>query len=195
MHGIREWSLIVACAIASFGAPALDAKEVQAGSIWNNMDAQNKCPNVCKQNGFERWNGQWHTIPGTVTSVCDCVGEPSRKPSSSHTDWEPAGPLFSQFDAQNKCPGVCQASGREWDGNWKTTEPGRMSVCACKGGGGLRHAGGGGSCSAPAHGDCAGCSAQCASGQRASCQAGVTVNDRFRNGDKSCASAAQCTCR
>ena len=44
---------------------------VNAGIIWNNPDAQNKCPNVCSQAGAQ-WNGQWtSTVPG-VMSVCGC---------------------------------------------------------------------------------------------------------------------------
>jgi hypothetical protein len=196
MCSAREWGLIVIFVLSAAAAPAALSREIQAGPIWNDFDAKGKCPNVCQRNGNARWNGQWHTIPGTATSVCDCVGGAAPPPaSSSREHWEPAGPLFNQIDAQNKCPRVCDASGgRAWDGNWKTTEPGRMSVCACTGRGAAR-AGVGSSCSAPAHGQCAGCSAQCGAGQRAACSAGTTSNDRFRNGDTSCMSAAQCGCQ
>ncbi|MGA2760803.1 MAG: mannan-binding lectin [Candidatus Cybelea sp.] len=40
-----------------------------------------------------------------------------------------AGPIWSQGDAQQKCPGVAKARGGTWDGQWRTTVPGRMSVC------------------------------------------------------------------
>ena len=40
-----------------------------------------------------------------------------------------AGPIWSQSDAQSKCPGVAKANGGTWTGNWRTTVPGRMSVC------------------------------------------------------------------
>lgn len=43
----------------------------------------------------------------------------------------PAGPIWNQADAQRKCPAVCARAGRTWDGNWRTTEFGRMSVCNC----------------------------------------------------------------
>ena len=72
-----------------------------------------------------------------------------------------AGPIFSNMDAQNKCPGVCQRSnGRTWDGNWRTTEPGRMSVCSGGGQAGQRQSpviGAGSSCSARGRGGCSGC--------------------------------------
>ena len=51
---------------------------------------------------------------------------------SANADWREAGPIWGDFDAQRKCPNVC---GRDkWDGNWKTTQMGRKSVCKCLGG-------------------------------------------------------------
>jgi len=38
-----------------------------------------------------------------------------------------AGPIWSNEDAQSKCPAVC--GGLTWNGQWTTTVPGRMSVC------------------------------------------------------------------
>lgn len=40
-----------------------------------------------------------------------------------------AGPIWSQVDAQSKCPGVAKANDGVWTGQWQTTVPGRMSVC------------------------------------------------------------------
>ena len=40
-----------------------------------------------------------------------------------------AGPIWNDGDAKQKCPAVC--SGLEWNGNWKTTIPDKMSVCSC----------------------------------------------------------------
>lgn len=195
MRTARLWSFVFVCAVASLAMSAARAVEVPAGPIWNNPDAQSKCPRICQQNGGGRWNGQWHTIPGTATSVCDCdIGAspvyPQRQPQ-----WAEAGPLFNQMDAQNKCPGVCQQSGgRAWDGNWKTTQPGRMSVCSCASQGVAPAYGAGAACSARSRGACAGCSVQCAPGQRASCQEGSTWNDKLNNGDRGCVTNAQCTC-
>jgi mannan-binding protein len=196
--GWRQAVTIVACAGWMTGAAGVHARDVSAGPIWNDIDAKGKCPNVCQQNGAARWSGQWHTLPGTATSVCDCVGGSARPGFPAPDDsWQPAGPLFNQIDAQNKCPGVCKSSGAGvWDGNWKTTEPGRMSVCMCKGAGTFRGAGAGSSCTARGNGGCAGCAVQCGPGQRASCQEGTTANDRMRNGDMgTCVANAQCACR
>ncbi len=46
--------------------------DVNAGPIWNNADAQGKCPTVCT-NAAGTWNGQWTTtVPGSQ-SVCGCL--------------------------------------------------------------------------------------------------------------------------
>lgn len=46
--------------------------DAKAGPIWNNTDAQTKCPATCTRYTAQ-WNGQWTTtIPGLM-SVCGCV--------------------------------------------------------------------------------------------------------------------------
>ncbi|HPL62455.1 MAG TPA: mannan-binding lectin [Syntrophales bacterium] len=41
-----------------------------------------------------------------------------------------SGPIGNNVDAAKKCPGTCTYySG--WNGNWKTTVGGQMSVCGC----------------------------------------------------------------
>lgn len=42
-----------------------------------------------------------------------------------------AGPIWNNDDAKAKCPAVCSGSGLTWNGNWKTTVQGQMSVCGC----------------------------------------------------------------
>jgi hypothetical protein len=98
---------------------------VEAGPIWNQADAQTKCPQIANANGGV-WDGQWHTtVPGRM-SVCE-VRFPS-KPHHRTIDVE-AGPIWNQADAQTKCPQIAKANGGVWDGQWRTTIPGRMSVC------------------------------------------------------------------
>jgi hypothetical protein len=41
------------------------------------------------------------------------------------------GPIWSNPDAQGKCANVCASVARTWNGQWKTTQPGAMSVCGC----------------------------------------------------------------
>jgi Mannan-binding protein len=40
-----------------------------------------------------------------------------------------AGPIWSQQDAQVKCPVVAYAVNGRWTGQWRTTREGQMSVC------------------------------------------------------------------
>ena len=46
--------------------------DVLAGPIWNNDDAQTKCPVVCASYGGT-WNGQWTTVVEGKMSVCGCT--------------------------------------------------------------------------------------------------------------------------
>ncbi|WP_263143800.1 mannan-binding lectin [Pseudomonas sp. RIT-PI-AD] len=48
------------------------ATDVQAGPIWNNDDAQQKCVQTCKDKGG--WNGNWTTTVQGRMSVCGCCG-------------------------------------------------------------------------------------------------------------------------
>jgi hypothetical protein len=46
-----------------------------------------------------------------------------------------AGPIWNDSNARAQCPIVCDSSGQgQWDGHWRTTVPGQMSVCSCGGG-------------------------------------------------------------
>ncbi|TKD01354.1 mannan-binding lectin [Polyangium fumosum] len=92
------------------------AFDVNAGPIWNNADAQNKCPAVCS--GLQ-WNGQWTTTVPNQMSVCGTV---------QGVD-VPVGPIWNNDDAQTKCPS--QISRVTWSGQWTTTVWGQMSVCGC----------------------------------------------------------------
>lgn len=99
---------------------------VEAGPIWNQSDAERKCPEVAKANGGA-WNGQWRTtVPGRM-SVCELRLSPSKE--IRLVESIEAGPIWSQSDAAKKCPEVAQANGGTWNGQWRTTVPGKMSVC------------------------------------------------------------------
>lgn len=119
---------IVLVALATAGnlslASAAHAFDVKAGPIWNNPDAQNKCPNVCEWYGG--WNGNWTTTVWGQMSVCGCHEEPQGDSHDAN-----AGPIWNHADAQNKCPTACLWYGG-WNGNWRTTVWGEMSVCGCK---------------------------------------------------------------
>ncbi len=46
--------------------------DVSAGPLYNNADAQAKCPGVCKAASGGTWSGQWATTVPGVNSVCGC---------------------------------------------------------------------------------------------------------------------------
>ena len=46
-------------------------QDIEAGPIWNNADANGKCPNVCNSH-HSHWNGQWNTTAMGQQSVCQC---------------------------------------------------------------------------------------------------------------------------
>jgi len=48
------------------------AFDAEAGPVWNDADADGKCPAVCSHFGA-RWNGQWSTTVEGVVSVCGCL--------------------------------------------------------------------------------------------------------------------------
>ncbi len=52
--------------------------DIEAGPIWNQQDADAKCPQVCKTANASGWNKQWRTtVPGTM-SVCGCTQCPKQ---------------------------------------------------------------------------------------------------------------------
>lgn len=100
---------------------ARSAEWVKAGPIWNDMDAQRKCPQAC---GGAKWDGNWKTTEMGEMSVCACGGK-----SSSRVRSVDAGPIWGDFDAPKKCKAACGSS--RWDGNWRTVGAGR-STCDCE---------------------------------------------------------------
>ena len=115
---IRSFSSALILA-ATVSAPGF-AEDVQAGPIWSNDDAAMKCP-VAAAAVHGTWNGNWATtIPGRM-SVC---GIDDIKPQDVQ-----AGPIWNNEDANVKCPVAASAVNGAWNGQWTTTEEGKMSVC------------------------------------------------------------------
>lgn len=57
-------------------ATPASAKDIKAGPIWNNEDAQVKCPVAAAAVGG-KWNGQWRTTIWGKESVCSVDKKPS----------------------------------------------------------------------------------------------------------------------
>jgi len=47
-------------------------ENINAGPIWDNQDARNKCPSVCESKDMI-WSGQWVTTVWGQESVCGCA--------------------------------------------------------------------------------------------------------------------------
>ncbi len=136
MTGSRLLSALIVCAapaallLSSVPAEARHGfRDVEVGPIWNDMDAQRKCPKAARDLGGT-WTGQWHTTRPGQMSVCEIAGAKSGRGNKDR--WLEAGPIWNQFDAERKCPDVARRAGAKWTGQWKTTRPGQMSVCEVK---------------------------------------------------------------
>lgn len=106
---------------------------IPAGPIWNQEDAEKKCPYVCKAHGGE-WTGHWTTVVENKMSVCECEYDTEQKGTTELILDVPAGPIWSNEDAKEKCPVICASYGGEWTGQWVTPEStwGKFSICQCK---------------------------------------------------------------
>ncbi|MCX4028591.1 mannan-binding lectin [Endozoicomonas sp. SM1973] len=121
---MRLKKLIVPVLTSTFllNVGAASALSIKAGPIYNQADAEQKCPEATKHYGG--WNGQWRTIESGVMSVCGAVnGFTGSNPYNINV-----GPIWDNADAAQKCPSATQYYGG-WTGNWITTVPGSMSMC------------------------------------------------------------------
>lgn len=116
--------------ISVLAAPFLYAKQINAGPIWNQRDANYKCPSVCAARN-RTWTGNWVTTDPGRMSVCKCKRRDVRY-KKHHSLNINAGPIWNQGDANYKCPRVCTSVRKRWNGEWETTVPGRMSICKCR---------------------------------------------------------------
>ncbi len=124
-----------------------EVRSYNAGPIWNDGDAQGKCSAVCSSHNGS-WNGQWRTVVQGQTSTCDCVKHRYDGGGYGHHhrhdgQWGPryrrcqirpisAGPIWSNMDANVKCPNICANINGRWTGEWRTIRPGQSSVCKCR---------------------------------------------------------------
>jgi len=80
-------AVIFAAMIFAFGLPfsAAQATEtLEAGPIWNQQDAEKKCPGVCEKHGG--WTGHWWTTVQGKMSVCQCKGVSAQNDKPRVTD-------------------------------------------------------------------------------------------------------------
>jgi hypothetical protein len=110
--------IVFACAVAMSLAARAAVVEIEAGPLWNNMDAQNKCPNVCSQRGAEKWTGEWRTTQMGRMSVCSC-------------DFRGPGPQGGSRPGAVAVQNACSVGGTaKCPGCSVSCEPGRAPVCS-----------------------------------------------------------------
>jgi hypothetical protein len=108
-------SLMAISVTAMLAAPAAaQVVPTGAGPIWNNSDAQGKCPAVCAR-AHMGWQGVWRTPRMSTQSECDCVGSAGgQRPGWEHRgpDWERHGGAYAGGSG-NACraPSVRQCRG------------------------------------------------------------------------------------
>lgn len=106
-----------------------ETRPVETEFIWTQSEAEAKCPRVAADAGGT-WTGEWRiSVPGK-TSICQITptSPAVSRPASRSRNVE-VGPIWSQSDAEDKCPRAAADAHGEWTGQWKTTVPGQMSVC------------------------------------------------------------------
>ncbi|HEU5482345.1 MAG TPA: mannan-binding lectin [Sphingomicrobium sp.] len=134
MHRLRSKFVAILCAAAPAAMllgpePAMGKeREIEAGPIWNQFDADRKCPEVARKAGGT-WTGQWRTTQPGRMSVCEVKGGGGGGGKGKTIE---VGPIWNQMDAERKCPEAARKAGATWTGQWWTTQPGRMSVCEVK---------------------------------------------------------------
>ena len=69
LYAVTFATAVTAVAYAAGGVTVVDT-----GPIWNNQDANLKCPKVC---GARKWNGAWRTTVFQKVSQCDCADAPA----------------------------------------------------------------------------------------------------------------------
>ena len=103
---------------------------IPAGPLWSDEDARKRAPFICAAHGG-RFTGKWFTTIWDKMSVVECELPYPQAGSISFKLDVPAGPLWSNGDAKEKCEAICASYGGKWTGNWKTVVDGKMSVCEC----------------------------------------------------------------
>lgn len=102
-----------------------------AGPLWSHADALRRAPFICAAHGG-RFTGSWGTVIWGRMSVISCEVPYSRKGHASFKLDVPAGPIWSNEDAKEKCEAICASYGGKWTGQWHTIVEGAMSVCECE---------------------------------------------------------------
>ncbi|CAA6813295.1 MAG: Unknown protein [uncultured Thiotrichaceae bacterium] len=111
-------------------------RNVAAGPIWDDRQAESKCP-VIAANNEAKWTGNWtKTGPGN-TSVCEIsvvvstntTQAPVSQSNSSTVREVAAGGIWDQAQANSKCPVIAANNKARWTGRWRKISVNNDAVC------------------------------------------------------------------
>ncbi len=103
------------------------------GTIWNQQDANRKCPLICKHEQGA-WTGRWQTLQGSMTSTCQChhLHQTNNFQNSRCIKLNIAtGPIWHDYNARNICPRVCHHVWAQWTGQWQKATKNLRANCEC----------------------------------------------------------------
>lgn len=131
-------------------APSGNTREVPAGPIWDQAQANKKCPLIAAQSG-SRWTNKWRKLNySTHQSVCEVTSaaaptvqsqtvvttqttyvnlNPTPAPAAANVREVFAGPIWDDNQAKTKCPVIASNNNGTWTGQWRKTGPDHASLC------------------------------------------------------------------
>ncbi|MGB1012019.1 MAG: mannan-binding protein [Thiolinea sp.] len=122
-HGRNEEAK---CQLKFVPKPEFIVKEFDAGRIWSDAHARQKCPRIAEKNGGS-WTGNWKNNPqDTNKSVCAVrvKAEPEKVVKRFKTT-----KIWSEAHAKQHCKKVAKQNKGEWTGSWRHARDGDGSIC------------------------------------------------------------------
>ncbi|MBN3561591.1 mannan-binding lectin [Aliamphritea spongicola] len=98
-----------------------------AGPIWNQADAEKKAPMIAAAHQGV-WTGVWNTVVDGKMSVVEVELSDDQRGENELVTTVPAGPLWSDDEAQEIGPVLAASYGAEFTGRWESVVQGQMSI-------------------------------------------------------------------
>jgi len=133
--------------------PNTIVKDADAGPIWDQAQANTKCPLIARNNKGQ-WTGNWRKVGANNQSVCQirievATGSANPVVKSETTTYVPlpkpkpvalannvreifAGPIWDQKQANSKCQLIAANNKGVWTGDWRKTGPNHNSLCSVR---------------------------------------------------------------
>lgn len=130
--------------------PGSIVREANAGPIWDQAQANRKCPLVAANNKGQ-WTGNWRKVGENNMAVCqiriDAATGGTNPVVRSETTYIPlpkpvapasnvreifAGPIWDQAQANKKCQLIAANNKGVWTGKWRKTGPNHNSLCSIR---------------------------------------------------------------